>query len=206
VAELRPIHRLYIANRGEVVARIARTCRALGIGTAAPFAQADAGQPYLDRVDLAVALPGPAPLAPYLSIEAQFAAARAAGADAVRPGYGFLAESAAFARACIETGLVFLGPGPEAMETMACKPRARAAAETAGVPIVPGADATGLDDEAVVALIAGLHRARGSGGRAAFSRRLMAGWPARICAFGHRRWGPFPDDCGITGPKPFPKT
>ena len=132
-----------IANRGEIAVRIIRTLRVLGIRSAAIFAAADADARHVREADTAV------PVGSYLSVEDVVAAARAAGADAIHPGYGFLAENAGLARACAESGIVFVGPSPEAIATMGDKIRAKQTVAAAGVPVVPGRDEAGLSDEAL---------------------------------------------------------
>ncbi|MEO3812745.1 biotin carboxylase N-terminal domain-containing protein [Sphaerisporangium sp. B11E5] len=134
-----------VANRGEIALRVLRTLRRLGVRSVAVYADADAGAPHAAAADLAVRLPGG-----YLDIEGVVAAALATGARAVHPGYGFLAENAAFARRCAEAGLVFAGPPPAAMEAMADKIRAKATVAAAGVQVVPGGAEPG-DDLAAVA-------------------------------------------------------
>src|SRR2546422_11478915 len=129
-----------IANRGEIAVRIARACREAGLLAVAVYSEADRGAPHVLAADQAV-LVGPAPAREsYLNVEALLAAARTAGADAVHPGYGFLAENAAFARAVETAGLTWIGPPPAAIATMGDKLAARAAVERAGVPCVPGAE------------------------------------------------------------------
>ncbi|MFG2073205.1 acetyl/propionyl/methylcrotonyl-CoA carboxylase subunit alpha [Nonomuraea maritima] len=124
--------RVLIANRGEIAVRIARTLRALGVESVAVHTPSDAGARHVRDADLAVQIPG------YLDIEAVVAAALETGAQAVHPGYGFLAENAAFARRCAQAGLVFAGPPPEAIDAMGDKIRAKATVSAAGVPVVPG--------------------------------------------------------------------
>ncbi|MEX2627206.1 MAG: biotin carboxylase N-terminal domain-containing protein, partial [Ilumatobacteraceae bacterium] len=120
------IRTLLIANRGEIACRIAATCRRLGIRSVAVHSDADAGALHVRSCDAAIRLPGDAPADTYLRVDLITAAARRAGADAVHPGYGFLAENPELARAMIDAGLIWVGPPPEAMETMGSKVRAKA--------------------------------------------------------------------------------
>ena len=139
------MRRVLIANRGEVAVRVARACREHGLSSVAVYSDADRDAPHVRAADDAVAI-GPAPAREsYLSVEALLAAARAAGADAVHPGYGFLAENAGFARAVIGAGLVWIGPPPDAIATMGDKVAARATVAAAGVRVVPGAEVDGAD-------------------------------------------------------------
>ncbi|NYJ08613.1 acetyl/propionyl/methylcrotonyl-CoA carboxylase subunit alpha [Petropleomorpha daqingensis] len=146
------IRKLLVANRGEIAARIIRTARAMDIATVAVFSDPDADAPFVAAADEAVRLPGATPGETYLRGELIVAAARATGADAVHPGYGFLSENAGFARACADAGLVFVGPSPEAIEAMGSKTAAKERMAAAGVPTLPGAviGARGELDEAAL--------------------------------------------------------
>ncbi|MGY1615482.1 acetyl/propionyl/methylcrotonyl-CoA carboxylase subunit alpha [Geodermatophilus sp. SYSU D00691] len=133
------IRKLLIANRGEIALRITRTAREMDIATVAVFSDPDAGAPFVAAADEAVRLPGATPAETYLRGDLLLAAARATGADAVHPGYGFLSENAGFARACADAGLVFVGPSPEAIGAMGSKTAAKERVAAAGVPTLPGA-------------------------------------------------------------------
>ncbi|MEU0212881.1 acetyl/propionyl/methylcrotonyl-CoA carboxylase subunit alpha [Streptomyces canus] len=127
-----------VANRGEIAVRVIRTLRALGVRSVAVFSDADADARHVREADTAVRL-GPAPASEsYLSVERLLEAAARTGAQAVHPGYGFLAENAAFARACADAGLVFIGPTADSIALMGDKIRAKETVEAAGVPVVPG--------------------------------------------------------------------
>lgn len=134
-----PFERVLIANRGEIAVRIIRTLRALGITSVAVHTASDAGARHVSAADLAYQIPN------YLDISAIVEVAGVAGAQAVHPGYGFLAENAGFARRCAEAGLVFVGPPAGAIEAMGDKIRAKATVSAAGVPVVPGAAEPGDD-------------------------------------------------------------
>ncbi|MBO0978972.1 biotin carboxylase N-terminal domain-containing protein [Microbacterium sp. SD291] len=135
-----------VANRGEIAHRIIRTLRRLGIRSVAVYSDADAGAPHVREADDAVRI-GPAPAAEsYLDIDAIIAAARAGGAQAIHPGYGFLSESVGLAEACAESGITFIGPSVESLQIMGDKAKAREHVIRHGVPVVPGFDARGLSD------------------------------------------------------------
>ncbi|AWE50412.1 acetyl-CoA carboxylase biotin carboxylase subunit [Streptomyces nigra] len=135
-----------VANRGEIAVRVVRTLRALGVRSVAVFSDADADARHVREADTAVRI-GPAPAAEsYLSVERLLEAAARTGAQAVHPGYGFLAENAGFARACADAGLVFIGPPADAISLMGDKIRAKETVKAAGVPVVPGSSGSGLTD------------------------------------------------------------
>jgi acetyl-CoA/propionyl-CoA carboxylase biotin carboxyl carrier protein len=166
-----------IANRGEIAVRVLRTLRRLGVRGVAVHTDADAGARHVREADLAVRVPG------YLDAGAIVAAALVTGAQAVHPGYGFLAENAAFARRCAEAGLVFVGPPPEAVEAMGDKIRAKATVSAAGVPVVPGG-AEPADDLAEAAHRVGfpvlIKPSAGGGGKGMVLVREAAELPAAI--------------------------
>ncbi|WP_030563411.1 ATP-binding protein [Streptomyces aureocirculatus] len=139
-----------VANRGEIAVRVIRTLRALGVRSVAVFSDADADARHVREADTAVRI-GPAPAAEsYLSMERLLAAAASAGAQAVHPGYGFLAENAAFAQACADAGLTFIGPPASAIDLMGDKIRAKQTVRAAGVPVVPGSSGSGLTDAQLI--------------------------------------------------------
>ena len=174
------ISKLLIANRGEIASRVIRTARCMDIPCVAVFSDADAGAPFVRDADEAVRLPGNAPAETYLRADLILDAARRTGANAVHPGYGFLSENAGFARDCAAAGLIFVGPSPEAIESMGSKITAKRTMAAAGVPVLPGitvgeddddADA-GVDGAALGARVAGeigypvlVKAAYGGGGR-----------------------------------------
>jgi 3-methylcrotonyl-CoA carboxylase alpha subunit len=130
--------RILIANRGEIACRVIRTARRFAIETVAVYSDADAAALHVASADRAVRIGPPAPSESYLSIDAIIAAAKATGAEAIHPGYGFLSENAAFAEACAKAGIVFIGPPASAIRAMGSKSAAKALMEKAKVPVVPG--------------------------------------------------------------------
>ncbi|MQA16683.1 MAG: acetyl-CoA carboxylase biotin carboxylase subunit [Pseudonocardiaceae bacterium] len=163
--------RLLVANRGEIAVRIIRAARDLGISTVAVHSTADEAAPHVRLADAAVEIGPPQASKSYLAVDAILAAARSSGADAVHPGYGFLAERATFAAAVADAGLCFVGPDADVIERMGDKVRARKVAAAAGVPTVPGTP-SGVDDVAAAVTAAAeigypvmLKAAAGGGGR-----------------------------------------
>jgi acetyl/propionyl-CoA carboxylase alpha subunit len=143
------IKRLLIANRGEIAVRVAQTAREMGIEPVGVYAESDAGGFHVARMARAVSLGEGSPRETYLSIPRILEAARATGADGIHPGYGFLSESPAFARAVEESGLLWIGPPASAIEQMGNKLAARRRARRAGVPVVPGTDGSETNDAAL---------------------------------------------------------
>ncbi|WP_326938148.1 acetyl/propionyl/methylcrotonyl-CoA carboxylase subunit alpha [Amycolatopsis cynarae] len=156
------IKNLLVANRGEIALRVFRTCAELGIARAAVFSDADADAPHVAGADAAVRLPGTAPSDTYLRADLLVAAARATGADAVHPGYGFLSENAAFARAVLDAGLTWIGPPPEAIEAMGSKVEAKRLMAGAGVPVLAELDPAKVTEADLPVLV---KASAGGGGR-----------------------------------------
>ncbi len=172
-----PFSKILIANRGEIALRIMRTARRLGYGLVAVYSDADRDALHVREADEAIRIGEALPSQSYLKIDAIIAAAKASGADAVHPGYGFLAENEEFAQACREAGLVFIGPSPEAIKAMGNKAGAKEIMLAAGVPCVPGyqgadqSDAVMLAEAGKVGFPVMIKAVAGGGGR---GMRLVA--------------------------------
>ncbi len=156
------IQNLLVANRGEIARRVFSSCRDAGIGTVAVFSDADAAAPHALEADAAVRLPGNAPSETYLRAELLVKAAADTGADAVHPGYGFLSENAAFARAVLDAGLTWVGPPPEAIETMGSKVESKRLMAAAGVPVLSELDPASVTEADLPLLV---KASAGGGGR-----------------------------------------
>jgi 3-methylcrotonyl-CoA carboxylase alpha subunit len=147
VVESFMIRRVLIANRGEIAVRVARACRELGIESVAVYSEADTRAPHVSAADRAIPIGPPPATQSYLAVSKLLEAARESAADAVHPGYGFLSENAAFAQACVDAGLTFVGPPPDLIARMGSKIEARRLMQGAGVPIVPGETPEDQSDE-----------------------------------------------------------
>ena len=145
------IRSILIANRGEIACRVIRTARKMGIRTIAVYSDADKAAVHVNMADDAIHI-GPSPVAKsYLIIEKIIDAAKASGADAIHPGYGFLSENAAFAKACDTADIIFIGPNIEAIDIMGDKAKSKRRMIKAGVPCVPGYQGEKQDDKTLIA-------------------------------------------------------
>ncbi len=181
---------LLIANRAEIARRVMRTARQMGMRTVAVYSEADRDAMHVREADTAVRIGGAAPRESYLNIGAIVAAAARSGAEAVHPGYGFLAESAEFAQAVLDAGLVWVGPSPAAIRAMGDKAQAKRLVNTAGVPVLPGYEDADQSDAALLAAAAQIgyplmiKAATGGGGRGV---RLVQGEAEFAAASAHAR-------------------
>jgi len=193
------IRTVLVANRGEIAIRIMRACDELGIGTVAVYSDADAGAPHVLAARHALRIGPPPPAESYLSAGRILEAARSAGADAIHPGYGFLAENAAFAAACQEAGFIFIGPPPDAIAAMGSKISARRLMDRAGVPVVPGETPADQSDAAIAAAARRvgfpllIKASAGGGGKGMRVVRDGAGLPAAISGARHEAGAAFGD-------------
>ncbi|MFI1463675.1 acetyl/propionyl/methylcrotonyl-CoA carboxylase subunit alpha [Nocardia carnea] len=166
-----------VANRGEIARRVFATCRRMGLGTVAVYSDADAESPHVAEADAAVRLPGNTPAETYLRADLIIAAAQAAGADAVHPGYGFLSENAEFARAVQAAGLVWIGPPVTAIEEMGSKVAAKKMMDAAGVPVLAELDPDEVTTDQLPVLI---KASAGGGGRGMRVVRTLAELPEQL--------------------------
>jgi propionyl-CoA carboxylase alpha chain len=173
------LNRVLVANRGEIARRVFRTCRDLGLATVAVYSDADAGSPHVAEADAAVRLPGAAAADTYLRADLLVAAALQADADAVHPGYGFLSENAAFARAVQDAGLAWVGPPPTAIEAMGSKIAAKRLVAAAAVPVLADLDPQEITEDDLPVLI---KASAGGGGRGMRIVRALAELPAELAA------------------------
>jgi len=171
------ITNILVANRGEIACRVFRTCAELGIGRSAVFSDADADSPHVDESDAGVRLPGDAPSDTYLRSDLLIEAAKATGADAVHPGYGFLSENAGFAQAVLDAGLTWIGPPPAAIETMGSKVESKRIMAEAGVPVLSELDPAGVTETELPVLV---KASAGGGGRGMRIVRALAELPAAV--------------------------
>lgn len=197
---MRMFSTVLVANRGEIACRVIRTLRELGVRSVAVYSDADAGARHVALADEAVRL-GPAPAAQsYLDIDAVVAAARATGAEAIHPGYGFLSENTAFAAACEQAGIVFIGPSADAIRTMGDKIAAKHAVEARGVPTVPGVARAGMTDDELIAAAPEvgypllIKPSAGGGGKGMHVVTDAAALPAALAAARREAGASFGDD------------
>jgi acetyl-CoA/propionyl-CoA carboxylase biotin carboxyl carrier protein len=192
--------KVLIANRGEIAVRINRTLGDLGIASVAVYSDADSAARHVREAGEAVRIGPPPAAASYLNIAAIIAAARATGAEAVHPGYGFLAENAAFARACSAAGLAFIGPPPHAIEAMGDKIAAKATVAAAGVPVVPGSGKPGMSDAELISSLNGpvfpllVKPSAGGGGKGMRLVQSPGELPAALAAARREARAAFGDD------------
>ena len=137
---MKKIKKILIANRGEIALRVMRSCREMSIETVAVYSEADANAPHVKFADESVLLGPPPSIESYLNVEKIINVCKELNVDAIHPGYGFLSENAEFARQSAENGIIFIGPSPEAIQTMGSKLDAKAAVSKYDIPMIPGTD------------------------------------------------------------------
>ncbi len=192
--------RVLIANRGEIAIRVMRACRELGVETVAVYSEADARAPHVTHADRAVCIGPPPGHESYLNVERIIDAARSTNVDAVHPGYGFLAENAAFAGAVEDAGFIFVGPGADVIAAMGDKPRARRTVAAAGVPVVPADEDPPRDSEQLLTAARDLgyplliKAAAGGGGKGMRVVRDAADLVVAFSAAAREALGAFGDD------------
>ncbi|MGC8938703.1 MAG: biotin carboxylase N-terminal domain-containing protein, partial [Thermodesulfovibrio sp.] len=145
--------KILIANRGEIAVRIIRACRELGIKTVAVYSEADKESLHVKLADEAICIGPASPAQSYLNLTAILSAADITDAEAIHPGYGFLSENAQFAEACVNSGIVFIGPTPENIKIGGDKAKARQILKRKGIPVVPGSDGPVKDEESCMKII-----------------------------------------------------
>ena len=191
---------ILIANRGEIACRVARTARSLGVRTIGVYSDADAHALHVALCDEAYRIGPPPPRESYLDAGAIVAVAKRAGAEAIHPGYGFLSENEAFARACADAGVVFIGPPPSAIAAMGSKSAAKAIMEAAGVPVVPGYHADDQDDALLareaqrIGFPVLVKATAGGGGKGMKVARDAHGFPAALASARREAKASFGDD------------
>ena len=195
---MKTIRKVLVANRGEIARRVFRTCREMGIATVAVFSEPDRDGPFVLEADEAVPLGGASPSESYLRGDAIVEAARLSGADAIHPGYGFLAENADFARRVAASGLFFIGPPPEAITAMGAKLAAKVRMQKAGVPVLPGVEVQGAAALAKAASALGfpvlVKASAGGGGRGMRIVRDAAGLEDAVAGARREAKAAFGDD------------
>ncbi|MET8149530.1 biotin carboxylase N-terminal domain-containing protein [Actinoplanes sp. NPDC049668] len=187
----RPITSVLVANRGEIARRIFATCRRRGLATVAVFADPDAGSPHVREADSAVRLPGAAPADTYLRGDLVIEAALRSGADAIHPGYGFLAENADFARSVLDAGLTWIGPDPEAIEVMGSKVESKRRMAAAGLPVLDRLDPDTITEAQLPVLV---KASAGGGGRGMRIVRTLAELPDALASAAREAGAAFGDD------------
>ncbi|CAM2835018.1 biotin carboxylase N-terminal domain-containing protein [Prescottella defluvii] len=185
-----PVTSVLVANRGEIARRVFATCRRTGVGTVAVFSDPDAASPHVAEADAAVRLPGSTPAETYLRADALIAAARAAGADAVHPGYGFLSENADFAQAVEAAGLTWIGPPPKSIELMGSKVESKRIMAEAGVPVLAELDPASVTEADLPVLV---KASAGGGGRGMRVVRELSALPREIEAAAREAQSAFGD-------------